>query len=117
MNVELLRGDMLPRLRTGVRVVPALAAVIAAALAAVPAQALTSSDRLTAWRESSAMERIELATRFGKSFITINEGFTASYFLKCIDDIAAYGNAKEATIQDGVRECVAARLRKPDDDE
>lgn len=82
-----------------------------------PAFALSSSDSLTAWRESTAMDRVQLATRLGKSFVTINEGFTAEYFLKCIDDVSTYGKAKEARIEDATRECVATRLRKPDDAE
>lgn len=76
------------------------------------------ADSLGAWREGSAMDRMQLATRFGKSFVAVNESFTAGYFLKCIDDISGYSNAKEAKIEDAMRECVAARMRQPgaDDD-
>lgn len=77
------------------------------------AQALTMSDTLSAWREGKAMERMELATRLGQKFVSVNEAFTAGYFIKCIDDISGYTNAKEAKIEDAMRECLAARLRKP----
>lgn len=82
-------------------------------LSSAPAHALTMSDSLASWREGSAMDRMELATRLGRNFVPVNEAFTAGYFLKCIDDISGYTNAKEAKIEDAMRECVAARLRKP----
>lgn len=93
-----------------------------AALLLVPvsAQALTMSDPLTAWANAPPMARMELATRFGKSFISLNEGFTSGFFLKCIDDISIYGGAKDAKIEDAMRECVASKQRlkaTPDDDE
>lgn len=88
---------------------------VAVAVLTTPATALTMSDSLAAWREGSAMDRIQLATRFGKSFVALNEGFTADYFLKCIDDVSTYGKAKDARIEDAMRECVAARLRQPGD--
>ncbi len=89
--------------------------LVAVATLATPATALTMSDSLTAWREGSAMDRIQLAVRFGKSFVSLNEGFTADYFLKCIDDVSIYGKAKDARIEDAMRECIAARLRQPGD--
>lgn len=86
-----------------------------------PASALTMADPLTAWAQASAMDRMQLATRFGKSFISLNESFTAGYFLKCIDDISTYGGAKDAKIEDAMRECVASQMRfkgsPADDDE
>ena len=86
----------------------------------LPAQALTMSDPLTTWAQASAMDRMELATRFGRSSIALNEGFTSGFFLKCIDDISAYGGAKGARIGDAMRECVASKQRltgNPADDE
>lgn len=80
---------------------------------ALPAHALTMSDSLDAWREGSAIARMELATRLGRNFVSVNESFTAGYFLKCIDDISGYTNAKDAKIEDAMRECIATRLRKP----
>ncbi|HJE25152.1 MAG TPA: hypothetical protein K8W01_15960 [Methylorubrum populi] len=75
------------------------------------AQALSMTDTLEAWRQSSAMDRLQLATRFGKSFVSVNESFTAGYFVKCIDEVAGYSNAQKAKIEDAVRECVASQLR------
>lgn len=95
----------------------AIVPVIVLAGLASPVQALTMADPLSAWRGGTAMDRMQLATRFGKSFVTLNESFTAGYFLKCIDDISGYNNAKDAKIEDAVRECVAARLRQPGDDD
>ncbi|GJE16670.1 hypothetical protein [Methylobacterium marchantiae] len=86
-----------------------------AVLASAPVQALSMNDPLTEWSRGTAMDRMQIASRLGKSFISINEGFTAGYFLKCIDDVAVYGNAKAARIEDAMRECVAARMpRRPD---
>ena len=82
------------------------------------AQALSMTDTLQAWRESSAMDRLQLASRFGKSFVAVNESFTAGYFVKCIDEVAGYANAQKARIEDAMRECVASQLRmkaQPDD--
>ncbi|GJE71618.1 hypothetical protein [Methylorubrum podarium] len=83
------------------------------AMALVPgaASALSMTDTLEAWRQSSALERLQLATRFGKSFVSVNESFTAGYFVKCIDEVAGYSNAQKAKIEDAVRECVASQLR------
>ncbi len=92
-----------------------LAAAIVAPSA--PAQALSMSDPLTEWSKGTAMDRMQIATRLGKSFISLNEGFTAGYFLKCIDDVAVYGNAKAARIEDAMRECVAARMPRTPDEE
>ncbi|PXW63747.1 hypothetical protein [Methylobacterium sp. B4] len=75
------------------------------------AQALSMTDTLEAWRQSSAMDRLQLASRFGKSFVLVNESFTAGYFVKCIDEVAGYPNAQKAKIEDAVRECVASQLR------
>ena len=75
------------------------------------AQALSMTDTLEAWRQSSAMDRLQLASRFGKSFVSVNESFTAGYFVKCIDEVAGYPNAQKAKIEDAVRECVASQLR------
>ncbi|GJE56433.1 MULTISPECIES: hypothetical protein [Methylobacterium] len=77
----------------------------------IPAKALTMSDPLTAWAKAPAMDRMQLATRFGKSFIALNESFTTGYFLKCIDDISVYGGAKDAKIEDAMRECIASQQR------
>ncbi len=96
------------------RCIPVICAI---SLAVSPACALTMSDTLAAWREGSAMDRIQLATKLGKSFVALNEGFTADYFLKCLDDVSTYGNASKAKIDDATRECVAARMRKPGDDD
>ena len=75
------------------------------------AQALSMTDTLEAWKQSSAMDRLQLATRFGKSFVSLNDGFTAGYFVKCIDEVAGYSNAGKARIEDAMRECVASQLR------
>ena len=84
-------------------------------LASAPAQALSMNDPLTEWTKGTAMDRMQIASRLGKSFNSLSESFTAGYFLKCIDDVAAYGNAKAARIEDAMRECVAARIpRSPD---
>ncbi|WP_232630281.1 hypothetical protein [Methylobacterium sp. Leaf118] len=83
-----------------------------------PARALSMTDTLQAWRDSSAMDRLQLASRFGKAFVSVNESFTAGYFVKCIDDVAGYANAEKARIEDAMRECVASQLRmkgQPDD--
>lgn len=82
------------------------------------ASALSMTDTLQTWRESSAMDRLQLATRFGKSFVSVNESFTAGYFVRCIDEVAGYANAQTARIEDAMRECVASQLRmkaQPDD--
>ncbi|MEH3117849.1 MAG: hypothetical protein PGN25_09715 [Methylorubrum populi] len=84
---------------------------LAAVLLPGTAQALTMTDTLEAWRQSSAMDRLQLATRFGKSFVSLNESFTAGYFVKCIDEVAGYANAQKAKIEDAMRECVASQLR------
>ncbi|GLS43410.1 hypothetical protein [Methylobacterium brachythecii] len=100
-----------------IKTVLPLAAVL---ILPLPAQALTMADPLTAWANASAMDRMALATRFGKSFVSLNEGFTSGFFLKCIDDISIYGGAKDAKIEDAMRECVASKQRlkaTPDDDE
>ncbi|MEN3208803.1 hypothetical protein PUR23_01990 [Methylorubrum populi] len=83
------------------------------AMALVPgaASALSMTDTLEAWKQGSAMDRLQLATRFGKSFVSVNESFTAGYFVKCIDDVAGYPNAQKAKIEDAMRECVASQLR------
>ncbi len=83
------------------------------AMALVPgaASALSMTDTLEAWKQSSAMDRLQLATRIGKSFVSVNESFTAGYFVKCIDDVAGYPNAQKAKIEDAMRECVASQLR------
>ncbi|KAB7784253.1 hypothetical protein [Methylorubrum populi] len=83
------------------------------AMALVPgaASALSMTDTLETWKQSSAMDRLQLATRFGKSFVSVNESFTAGYFVKCIDDVAGYPNAQKAKIEDAMRECVASQLR------
>ncbi|KQO48976.1 MULTISPECIES: hypothetical protein [unclassified Methylobacterium] len=89
--------------------------VAMALLVSAPAQALSMNDPLTEWTKGAAMDRMQIASRLGKSFNSISESFTAGYFLKCIDDVAAYGNAKAAKIEDAMRECVAARMpRSPD---
>lgn len=89
--------------------------VAMALLVSAPAQALSMNDQLTEWTKGTAMDRMQIASRLGKSFNSISESFTAGYFLKCIDDVAAYGNAKAAKIEDAMRECVAARMpRSPD---
>ncbi|WP_342151685.1 hypothetical protein [Methylorubrum sp. SB2] len=96
-------------------IVPTLAAIL---LLPGAAQALSMTDTLQAWRESSAMDRLQLATRFGKSFVSVNESFTVGYFVKCIDEVAGYSNAQKARIEDAMRECVASQLRmkaQPDD--
>lgn len=84
---------------------------LVAALLPGAASALSMTDTLEAWKESSAMDRLQLATRFGKSFVSVNESFTAGYFVKCIDDVAGYPNAQKARIEDAMRECVASQLR------
>ena len=83
------------------------------AMALVPgaASALSMTDTLEAWKQSSAMDRLQLATRIGKSFVSVNESFTAGYFVKCIDDVAGDPNAQKAKIEDAMRECVASQLR------
>ncbi|GEO98553.1 hypothetical protein [Methylobacterium haplocladii] len=94
--------------------------LVAVLILPIPARALTMSDPLTAWVNASAMDRMQLATRFGKSFIALNESFTSGYFLKCIDDISTYGGAKDARIEDAMRECVASQQRlkgSPADDD
>ncbi|MFG5118931.1 hypothetical protein [Methylorubrum sp. POS3] len=96
-------------------IIPALTIVL---LMPGAAQALSMTDTLQAWRESSAMDRLQLASRFGKSFVAVNESFTAGYFVKCIDEVAGYANAQKARIEDAMRECVASQLRmkaQPDD--
>jgi len=85
--------------------------LLAAILAPGAASALSMTDTLEAWRQSSTMDRLQLATRFGKSFVSVNESFTAGYFVKCIDEVAGYSNAQKAKIEDAVRECVASQLR------
>lgn len=87
--------------------------VLFAAVVLLPgaAQALSMTDTLEAWRQSSALDRLQLATRFGKSFVSLNESFTAGYFVKCIDEVAGYSNAQKARIEDAMRECVASQLR------
>lgn len=84
---------------------------LAALLLPGAAQALSMTDTLDAWRRSSAVDRLQLASRFGKSFVSVNESFTAGYFVKCIDEVAGYPNAQKAKIEDAVRECVASQLR------
>ncbi len=84
---------------------------LAVALLPGSAHALSMTDTLEAWRQSSSMDRLQLASRFGKSFVAINDSFTAGYFVKCIDDVAGYANAQKAKIEDAVRECVASQLR------
>jgi hypothetical protein len=92
-----------------------LAALAVLAAMTAPAHALSMNDPLTEWSKGTAMDRMQIATRLGKSFNSISESFTAGYFLKCIDDVAVYGNAKAARIEDAMRECVAARMpRSPD---
>ncbi|GJE78819.1 hypothetical protein [Methylorubrum thiocyanatum] len=87
------------------------ALLLAMALVPGAASALSMTDTLEAWKQSSAMDRLQLATRFGKSFVSVNESFTAGYFVKCIDDVAGYPNAQKAKIEDAMRECVASQLR------
>jgi hypothetical protein len=84
---------------------------LAMALVSGAASALSMTDTLEDWKQSSAMDRLQLATRFGKSFVSVNESFTAGYFVKCIDDVAGYPNAQKAKIEDAMRECVASQLR------
>ncbi|TFZ61257.1 hypothetical protein E4V01_01230 [Methylorubrum sp. Q1] len=84
---------------------------LAATLVPGAASALSMTDTLEAWKQSSTMDRLQLATRFGKSFVSVNESFTAGYFVKCIDEVAGYANAQKAKIEDAVRECVASQLR------
>lgn len=84
---------------------------LAAAFLPGAAHALSMTDTLEAWRQSPAMERLQLATRFGKSFVSVKESFTAGYFVRCIDDVAGYSNAQKAKIEDALRECVASQLR------
>lgn len=84
---------------------------LALLLAPLPASALSMSDPLTAWAAGSAMDRLQLAGRFGKSFVALDQSFTAEYFVRCIDDISIYGGAKSARIEDAMRECVAARMK------
>ncbi|MCJ2129570.1 hypothetical protein [Methylobacterium sp. E-045] len=92
-----------------------LAALAVLAAMSALAHALSMNDPLTEWSKGTAMDRMQIATRLGKSFNSISESFTAGYFLKCIDDVAVYGNAKAARIEDAMRECVAARMpRSPD---
>ncbi|WP_027171486.1 hypothetical protein [Methylobacterium sp. 10] len=92
-----------------------LAALAVLAAMTAPAQALSMNDPLTEWSKGTAMDRMQIASRLGKSFNSISDSFTAGYFLKCIDDVAVYGNAKAARIEDAMRECVAARMpRSPD---
>ena len=94
---------------------------LAGSAQAVSADELKTSDPLTNWAGAPAMARMQLATKIGKSFITLDEGFTAGFFLKCIDDVSTYGGAKEAKIEDAMRECVASKMRVKggpiDDDE
>ncbi|MFF8802248.1 MULTISPECIES: hypothetical protein [unclassified Methylobacterium] len=87
------------------------APLLALLLLSGAAQALSMTDTLEAWRQSAAMDRLQLASRFGKSFVSVNESFTAGYFVKCIDEVAGYPNAQKAKIEDAVRECVASQLR------
>ena len=84
---------------------------LAALLVPLPASALSLSDPLTAWAAGSAMDRMQIAGCFDKSFVALDQSFTAEYFVRCIDDISVYGGARSARSEDALRECVAARMK------
>ncbi|WP_238180459.1 hypothetical protein [Methylobacterium haplocladii] len=69
---------------------------------------LTVTDKLSTYRRGSSEERIDLATRLGKSFSSLSPGLDRDYFIKCLEETVNIGDPRDLELDEAVRLCVAA---------
>lgn len=73
---------------------------------------LSITDKLSTYRRATTEERIDLATRLGKSFSALSPGLDRDYFVKCLEETANIGDPRELQLDEAVKSCVAAQ-REP----
>lgn len=69
---------------------------------------LKVTDKLSTYRHATSEERIDLATRLGKSFSTLSPGLDRDYFIKCLEETVNIGNPRDLELDEAIRLCVAA---------
>lgn len=69
---------------------------------------LSVTDKLSTYRRATSEERIDLATRLGKSFSALSPGLTRDYFIKCLEETVNIGDRRDLALDEAVRLCVAA---------
>jgi hypothetical protein len=69
---------------------------------------LTVTDKLSTYRRASSEDRIDLATRLGKSFSSLSPGLDRDYFIKCLEETVNIGDPRDLELDEAVRLCVAA---------
>lgn len=69
---------------------------------------LTVTDKLSTYRRATSEERIDLATRLGKSFSTLSPGLDRDYFIKCLEETVNIGDPRDLELDEAIRLCVAA---------
>lgn len=69
---------------------------------------LTVTDKLSTYRRASSQDRIDLATRLGKSFSSLAPGLNRDYFIKCLEETVNIGDPRDLELDEAVRLCVAA---------
>lgn len=91
----------------------------ACALACLAGQAqaarLTMNDKASIWPRASAADKIDFATRMGKSFQVLSPQLDKHYFMRCLEETANIGDPKELRLEEMVRTCVS--LSKDKDEE
>lgn len=70
---------------------------------------LKVTDKLSTYRHASSEDRIDLATRLGKSFSALSPGLTRDYFIKCLEETVNVGDPRDLELDEAVRLCVAAQ--------
>ncbi len=73
---------------------------------------LSVTDKLSTYRHSTTEERIDLATRLGKSFSALSPGLDRDYFVRCLEETANIGDPRDLALDEAVKSCVAAQ-REP----
>lgn len=73
---------------------------------------LSITDKLSTYRRSTTEERLDLATRLGKSFAVLSPGLDRDYFVKCLEETANIGDPRDLELDEAVKSCVAAQ-REP----
>lgn len=69
---------------------------------------LAITDKLSTYRRASTEERIDFATRMGKSFSSLAPGLDRSYFTQCLEETVNIGDPRDIELDAAVKLCVGA---------
>ncbi|GBU19307.1 hypothetical protein AOPFMNJM_2660 [Methylobacterium jeotgali] len=74
---------------------------------------LSVVDKISTYRRAPPADRLDLATRLGKSFSALSPGLDKEYFLRCLEETANVGDPRDIEIEAAVKLCVAAEGADP----